>query len=226
MLILQHKITVKSQNLIGNKIASELSKNLYAVVRNNLSAETLETNNAVLIDTTTEDMDESLEALILSGNPNVKAFVLTSEEELTVYTKNGVLFISEKLGVTNICNLIRHCLDMENYKKQVEKATAKALLYMGFQANLRGYRYIIDTVYLVIEHPEYIYNFSNNIYPLIAEMHGVNPESVERALRGSIDIAFSHYTNRFEEFFGNAVYKPTITEFVTFCAEKIKLEVL
>ncbi|MDE6502265.1 MAG: sporulation initiation factor Spo0A C-terminal domain-containing protein [Ruminococcus sp.] len=226
MIILSNKVLIKSQNVICNKIASELSKNLYAVVRSNLSAETLATNNAVIIDTTTEDMDESLEALILSGNPNVKAFVLTSEEELTIYTKNGVLFISEKLGVTNICNLIRHCLDMENYKKQVEKATAKALLYMGFHAHFRGYRYTIDTVYLVIEHPEYINNFKNNIYPRIAEMYGVSSESVERAIRGSIDTAFDKYMNRFEEFFGNAVYKPPITEFITFCAEKIKLEVL
>lgn len=218
------KILIKSQNAVGTEIASELSGSLYAVVRRNLSAENLEKSNAILIDNTAEDMDEALESLILSGKSGVKTFVLTADAEPLISDTNGVLFMSSKLGTENICRLIGYCLNVENLRKQAEKAVSKLLLSIGFHANLKGYRYVTEAVALIIENPDFAYSFNSRIYPIIGEKHGMTPDSVERAVRNSIDLAYDRNYRKFEEFFGYAVPKPTNTEFISFCAERIRIE--
>ncbi len=224
MMDLKTKMFIRSQNAVGTEIASELSGDIYAVTRRNFSAEMLEENNAVLIDNTKEDMDEALESLILSGKTGSKIFILTSDAEPLISDKNGVLLISEKLGTENICRLIRYCLDAGNLRKRAEKAVSKVLLYMGFQANLKGYRYSVESILLIAENPELAYSFNNRLYPLVAEKHSVTPLSVERALRTSIESAYDRNYRKFEEFFGYPLQKPVNTEFISFCAEKIRLE--
>lgn len=224
MMDFKSKMLIRSQNAVGTEIASELSGSICAVTRRDFSAETLEKNNAVLIDNTKNDIDEALETLILSGKTGAETFILTSDTEPLISDKNGVLFISEKLGTENICGLICHCLDVGNSRKQAEKAISKALLYMGFQANLRGYRYSIEGISLIVENPELSYSFSHKIYPVIAKNHDVTPASVERAVRNSIELAYDRNHHKFEEFFGYPLQKPINTEFISFCAEKIRLE--
>ena len=99
-----------------------------------------------------------------------------------------MLFISKSLGTENICELIRYCLNVGNPCKQAEKAASNVLLHMGFQANLKGYRYIIEIISAVIENPELIYSFIQKLYPIVAKKHGVTPISVEQLVRHSIEL--------------------------------------
>lgn len=221
------KMLIGSHSIIGTKIAAELSgTGIYTTTRQNFSAEMLGKNNTVLIDNTAEDMDEAFESLILSSRTTERIFILTSDTEPLISDKNGVLFISEKLGTESICGLIRYCLNVGNSRKQAEKAASKILLHIGFQANLRGYRYLIETIPMIVENPELIYSFNHNLYPAIAGIHGMTPSSVERAVRNSIELAYDRNRRKFEEFFGYSVQKPTNTEFISFCAEKIRIELL
>ncbi|MDE7138396.1 MAG: sporulation initiation factor Spo0A C-terminal domain-containing protein, partial [Ruminococcus sp.] len=64
----------------------------------------------------------------------------------------------------------------------------------------------------------------HELYPIIAEKHNVTSLSVERATRNSIELAYDRNHRKFEELFGYKLLKPTNTEFVAFCAEKIRLE--
>ncbi|MDE7138548.1 MAG: sporulation initiation factor Spo0A C-terminal domain-containing protein, partial [Ruminococcus sp.] len=191
MIDLKSKMLIGSQSIVGAKLAAELSETgIYTVTRRELSAEMLEKNNAVLIDNTADDIDEALETLILSGNTNAKIFVLTSETAPLLSDKNGVLFISEKLGTENICVLLRYFFDAENACKQTEKATSKILLYMGFQANLKGYRYLIEMISAIVGNPELIYSFVHELYPIIAEKHNVTSLSGARAKGNWIGLAY------------------------------------
>lgn len=226
MIDFKTKILIKSQNAVGTEIASELSGSLYAIVCRNLPAEKLKENNAVLIDNTSEDMDESLESLILSGKTGSKTFVLTNDTEPLISDKNGVLFISAKLGTENICRFICYSLNAETSHKQAEKVASKLLLSIGFHAHLKGYRYTAEAVTLIIENPDFAYGFNRKLYSIIAKKHGVTSESIERAVRNSIELAYDRNRQRFEEFFGYPLQKPTNTEFISFCAEKIRIELL
>ena len=224
MIDFKPKMLIGSRNAIGTEIASELSGDICAVARRNFSEEILRKNKAVLIDNTEDDMDESFESFILSGKTTAKIFVLMNESEPPISNKNGVLFVSKSLGTENICELVRYCLNVGNSRKQAEKAVSKTLLNMGFQAHLRGYRYIIEIISTVVENPELIYSFTQKLYPIIAEKHNVTPLSVERSVRHSIELTYDRNYRKFEEFFGYTLQKPTNTEFISFCAEKIRME--
>ncbi|MDE5772664.1 MAG: sporulation initiation factor Spo0A C-terminal domain-containing protein [Ruminococcus sp.] len=218
------KMLIRSRNAVGTEIASELSGSICAVTRHDFSSEMLESNNVVLIDNTAGDMDDASESLILSGKTNARIFVLTSDTEPLISDKNGVLFISNRLGTENICVLLRYFLNVENARKQAEKAASQMLLNIGFQAQLRGYRYIIEIIPEVIGNPELVYSFTHILYPMTAAKHNVTPLSVERSIRHSIDLTYDRYYTKFREFFGYALPKPTNTEFISFCAEKIRME--
>ena len=160
---LKSKMFIGSQSVVGAKIADRLSEaGIYTVARKEFSAEMLEKNSAVLIDNTADDIDEAMESLILNGSANAKIFVLTSDANPLISDKNGVLFISEKLGTENICVLLGYFFDAENFRRKTEKAASKVLLNMGFQANLKGYRYLIENL-------ELIYSFMHELYPVITE---------------------------------------------------------
>ena len=218
------KMFIRSRNAVGTKIASELSGSICAVTRHDFSSEMLEGNNVVLIDNTAGDMNEASESLILSGKTDTRIFVLTGDTEPLISNKNGDLFISNRLGTENICVLLRYFLNVGNARKQAEKAASRVLLHMGFQAHLRGYRYIIEIISTVIENPELVYSFTHKLYLMTAAKHNVTPLSVECSIRHSIDLTYDRYYTKFREFFGYALPKPTNTEFISFCAEKIRME--
>lgn len=220
------KILISSRNAVGTEIASELSGDICAVTRRDFSAGMTEKSDAVLIDNTRNDMEESVETFVLSGKNDAKIFVLTDSAEPFVSDKNGVLFISERLGTESICGIIRYCMNSENTQKTIEKSAAKMLLNLGFPANLKGYRYLIETISAVTENRELIYSFNHELYPMIAEKHNVTPLSVERSVRHSIELTYDRNYRKFTEFFGYPLQKPTNTEFISFCAEKIRIELL
>ncbi len=225
MLNIKTKMFIGSQSVVGAKIADRLSEaGVYTITRKEFSAEMLEKSGAVLIDNTGDDIDEATERLILNGSEKVRTFVLTSDESPLISDKNGVMFISEKLGTENICGLLGYFFDAGNFRRKTEKAASKILMNIGFQVNLKGYRYLIAMILTIVENPELIYSFTHEIYPMIAEKYGVTALSVERATRNSIELAYDRNYQKFEELFGYKLQKPTNTEFVSFCAEKIRLE--
>ncbi|MCM1506571.1 MAG: sporulation initiation factor Spo0A C-terminal domain-containing protein [Ruminococcus flavefaciens] len=219
------KMLIESKSIIGTKIADRLSeKGIYAVAQPSFSTEEVENNNAILIDNTNGDMSESLETLILSGKSSVDTFVLTNNSEQMISDKNGVLFISQKIDTESICDIIHYCVKGGNLQKQIEKTIAKMLLYMGFQANHKGYRYTVESILLILDNPEFAYGFNYKLYPVIAKKHNVTPLSVERALRTAISSAYDRNYRKFEEFFEYKLQKPTNTEFVSFCTEQVRLK--
>lgn len=224
MLEIKPKMIISSQNVIGTKIANELSETgIHAVTRTDFSEETLRKHNAVLIDNTKGDMEESFEALILSEKTTARVFVLTNDFQPLIADKNGVLFISEKLGNENIREIISYALSVRNSRKQMERAISQILLYIGFQTNFKGYRYIMEAVIKIVEDAEYNFEFKWKVYPFIAELYGVSAFSVERAIRNSIESAYDRNYQKFKDFFGYPLPKPTNTEFISLCAEKVRV---
>ncbi|MDE5771381.1 MAG: sporulation initiation factor Spo0A C-terminal domain-containing protein [Ruminococcus sp.] len=225
MINFNNKVLIGSQSTMGTKIANELSKfGIYTSTRQSFSEETLRKHNAVLIDNTAEDMDEIIETVVSNPTLNVRTFVLTKETEQSIYDKNGVLFISESLETESICELIRHCVEEVNTHKRLEIAASKMLLYYGVQPNLKGYRYLVESVTMVAENPDFAFDINKMLYPAIAEIHGVKIASVERAIRTAIEAAYARTkAEKFEELFNYSTTKPWNSEFIAVVAEKIRI---
>lgn len=70
--------------------------------------------------------------------------------------------------------------------------TTHVLLRLGFHANQCGYRYVRNAIYQVKEDPELITSVTKLLYPAVAKEYHVTPGKVERAIRTSIETAWSN----------------------------------
>ncbi|MDE6832897.1 MAG: sporulation initiation factor Spo0A C-terminal domain-containing protein [Ruminococcus sp.] len=98
---------------------------------------------------------------------------------------------------------------------------------LGFPTNLVGYQYLVDAITMVVKNPDYAGSFNTVVYPEIARKKGKTVTSIERAIRNMIEATYQrHERGFFDKLFGYTVKKPTNSEFITFCAEKIRAEIL
>ena len=80
----------------------------------------------------------------------------------------------------------------EEERVEVLENTTHILLRLGFHANQCGYRYVRNAIYQVKECPELITSVTKLLYPAIAKEYQVSAGKVERAIRTSIETAWSN----------------------------------
>lgn len=62
----------------------------------------------------------------------------------------------------------------------------KSLCNLGIPAHIKGYEFLKTAMKYIREHPNAIYSITKELYPGVAEIHGVQPEHVERGIRTAI----------------------------------------
>lgn len=204
------------------EIASELSIfGIHTAMHPDFSGEIPSDINAVILDKSAEDMPEKPTVNIRTG---VKTFVLTNSKNPLISEEKGVLYVPVTLPTESIVNLIRHGVGAV---VELRKTVSQYLIKIGFPTHMKGFRYTVEAVAMVIENPLYIGHFQHELYPEIARKSGVTTCSVERAIRNVIQGTYErHGIGYFSQFFGYPIQKPTNTEFISFCAEKIRAEIL
>ena len=78
----------------------------------------------------------------------------------------------------------------EDQRSIIESTTEQILKNLGVQPRLKGVRYIIDAVPMLIQSPCIPMTKPNGVYPTIARMYGVKTNSVERCMRYTIEELF------------------------------------
>lgn len=73
-------------------------------------------------------------------------------------------------------------------KKQIHDV----LLSIGMPPNLLGYRYIVYSLELIIDNPDYIFYITKGLYIDVALHFNSTPARVERAIRNAINAAWLH----------------------------------
>lgn len=216
------KVLINGNSAKSAEIASELSAfGMNTVLRPDFSGKVPSELCAVILDKSTEDMSEKNTISVGTG---VKIFVLTNSENHLISEEKGVLYVSATLPTESIVNLVRHSVGAV---MELRKTVSQFLMRFGFPAYMKGYQYLVEAVAMIIENPDYIGNFHHNVYPEIARKSGITTCSVERAIRNVIQGAYErHEIGYFKQFFGYSVQKPTNTEFISLCAEKIRAEIL
>lgn len=209
-------ILVASLAVKGTEIASELCGfGMHAVARPEILGKIPENTEVLIVDNTTGEMTETVKNVTAKSDVATRIFVLTGDEKSGIFEENGVLYIPDAKSVVEI---VRFCTG----RNDVENVIKKMLLKLGFFAYLRGYRYIVDAVEIILENPEATYNLNAEVYPTIAKMHDRSKISVERSIRNAIETAYDHdISGRFNNFFGYKVQRPTNAEFISLCMEKI-----
>ena len=110
----------------------------------------------------------------------------------------------------------------------LEKVYSDYLGKLGFRAHLKGYRYTRRACIMIHDDPSYLNGITKRLYPELAREFNTTPSRVERAIRHSIETAWSIGDVEFiESLFGYSVKsskgKPTNSEFLAMLADYIRL---
>jgi two-component system response regulator (stage 0 sporulation protein A) len=139
--------------------------------------------------------------------------------------------ISNEFSSTN--NAHKRYINALNSKLEkdlsIEASITNIIHDIGIPAHIKGYQYLRDAILIVINNIETINQITKVLYPEVAKIYKTTPSRVERAIRHSIEVAWSRGNNRtIENIFGYTVSdmkgKPTNSEFIAMIADKLRLE--
>lgn len=109
-----------------------------------------------------------------------------------------------------------------------EKITA-VFLVVGIPAHIKGYHYLREAIRMVYYRPELMNRITKELYPGIARHFATSASKVERAIRHSIEVAWTRgKIENINQLFGYNIYskndKPTNGEFIALVADKLIME--
>lgn len=101
---------------------------------------------------------------------------------------------------------------------------------LGVPAHIKGYQYVRTAIMMVVENMELLNYITKELYPDIAKKYSTTSSRVERAIRHSIEVAWSRgRPETMNRIFGYTVDtgkgKPTNSEFIAMVADRIRLQV-
>lgn len=80
------------------------------------------------------------------------------------------------------------------------------LKVLGIPASIKGFNYLMESIMLVAENPDYIGSVTKSLYPEVARKCKSTPSRVERAMRHAIDIIFYNTSpGVLFKYFGNTI---------------------
>ena len=108
----------------------------------------------------------------------------------------------------------------------VEQMVVALLRDIGVSVRMIGYKYLKAAIILAISDSDSLTSVTKYIYPVIASKHGSSPSNVERNIRYAIESSWNKrkvdkYLAVQNELFANRDKKPTNSEFINVCAERI-----
>ncbi|MGM0419662.1 MAG: sporulation transcription factor Spo0A [Bacillota bacterium] len=101
---------------------------------------------------------------------------------------------------------------------------------LGVPAHIKGYIYLREAIYLVIEEIDLLGAVTKQLYPRVAETFDSTPSRVERAIRHAIDVVWEKGNKSgLEEYFGSTITssrgRPTNSQFIAKVADQIRLKI-
>jgi two-component system response regulator (stage 0 sporulation protein A) len=114
-------------------------------------------------------------------------------------------------------------------EKKLEAKITKIIHEIGIPAHIKGYLYLREAIFMVIEDMDFLGAITKELYPNIAVKFNTTPSRVERAIRHAIEVAWTRgKIDTINKLFGYTVSnnkgKPTNSEFIALIADKLRLE--
>ena len=113
----------------------------------------------------------------------------------------------------------------------VENTIADLAVELGVPGHIKGHRYIITAVRILIENPDAIDAITKELYPGVAKEHNTTSSRVERAIRHAIEITWDRIDmDVLARYFGCTISpdkgKPTNSEFLSRVANIIRRRIM
>lgn len=105
-------------------------------------------------------------------------------------------------------------------EQTLERSIGIHLLNAGMPTHIKGYRFTVTAIRLLLEKPEMADGITKWLYPEVARIHNSTTSRVERAIRHGIEVAWNRGDMTvLYDYFRNTVDgergKPTNSEFLT-----------
>lgn len=118
--------------------------------------------------------------------------------------------------------------DKEGY--DLEALVTDFIHELGVPAHIKGYQYVRTAIMMVVENMELLNYITKQLYPVIAKKYSTTSSRVERAIRHSIEVAWSRgRPETMNKIFGYTIDtgkgKPTNSEFIAMVADRIRLQI-
>jgi len=121
---------------------------------------------------------------------------------------------------------------MMNYAqppRSLDEKITSVFLVAGIPAHIKGYHYLREGIRMVYEDQSLINRITKELYPGIAKKFNTSASKVERAIRHSIEVAWTRgKIENLNALFGYNIYgkndKPTNGEFIALVADKLLME--
>jgi two-component system response regulator (stage 0 sporulation protein A) len=113
--------------------------------------------------------------------------------------------------------------------RDLETEVDNILNRLQVPAHFKGFNYLKSAILMTIKEPNLVNEMTKKLYPLIAELNGINIQRVERSMRFAIESAWNKGdVEILHELFGYCVDdrkgKPTNASFIAKISDKIRLE--
>jgi len=120
-------------------------------------------------------------------------------------------------------------INPENQRNQLEREITNIIHEIGVPAHIKGYFYLREAIFMVINDVELLSAVTKILYPSIAKKFNTTPSRVERAIRHAIEVAWNRgCVETLNELFGYTIPrdkgKPTNSEFIAMIADKLRME--
>ena len=142
----------------------------------------------------------------------------------------------------SLCDAIRDMLGIRReYGLDIKKSTSddtydletmvtEFIHELGVPAHIKGYHYLRTAIMMVVKDMDLLNYITKELYPEIAKAYQTTSSRVERAIRHSIEVAWTRgKPQTMNEVFGYTINtgkgKPTNSEFIAMIADRIRLKV-
>lgn len=112
--------------------------------------------------------------------------------------------------------------------RDIELEVTSLLHEIGIPAHIKGYQYLREAIFMVIQENELLGAVTKELYPSVAAQFSTTASRVERAIRHAIEVAWSRGNiDVVNEIFGHTISaergKPTNSEFIAMVADKVRI---
>lgn len=119
---------------------------------------------------------------------------------------------------------------VSNKNVDLETLVTEFIHELGVPAHIKGYQYIRTAIMMVVENMDMLNFITKQLYPEIAHTYNTTASRVERAIRHSIEVAWTRgKPETMNEIFGYTIHtgkgKPTNSEFIAMVADRIRLQI-
>ena len=184
-----------------------------------------------------------LSRIKLSKKPLIIAFSVSSLQRSieTAISLGADYYLIKPQTYESICELINELMaprsphsDSTVIEKPVhtdlETLVTEFIHELGVPAHIKGYQYIRTAIMMVVENMDMLNFITKRLYPEIAKAYSTTSSRVERAIRHSIEVAWSRgKPETMNDIFGYTIHtgkgKPTNSEFIAMVADRIRLQI-